>query len=323
MMNNSPKRIGLIIQGPMMSVGRHGLTAGMKPQEVSNQHIVQFDCHETVRHLISSYGDVFARIVLVTWKGEVKAAIEGADVLEVLDTTRALKFRDGVPNEVVAVNNKLRQMYLIRVGLNHLAERGQLDGVLKVRTDQELDLEEAVTRLSKELESEAPRMLVSRTFPSGRFQDFYFGTSLDQMSDFVESYLRNYVEFHESIHDDIPLRVAYNSKYLKLRRPLWWFFHDMGHKEILATFSRRYLAPFSQKLLQNLKWRGTRYEDLNKLAFYDGDETHYNWLRNVAGPPYEVGRFTAAHLSNLTCATICGMKFGKYRAVNKDLARTK
>ena len=77
-------KIGLIIQGPLVSYGKTGKTIVYTPRQLvkSKNSMKNFDCVENVKNILGSSEKTFHETLLVTWEDKnMSSSLNGSNVL--------------------------------------------------------------------------------------------------------------------------------------------------------------------------------------------------------------------------------------------------
>lgn len=120
-------KIGLVIQGPLLSVGRDG---------AGNQ--VSFDCTENIIEIHQKFGQFFDEILVSTWENENVDLVK-----KLLDCGVEVKqFQDPKNNQEKKLlnDNRIRQFVSSKLGVDAL--RSDIEWACKIRTDQSFNLNE-------------------------------------------------------------------------------------------------------------------------------------------------------------------------------------
>lgn len=252
-------RLALIIQGPVISVGRSGRTHIRKDAEVTDADIVRHDCRADIRRLAAEAAPHFTGgVVVSTWAGD--AAVDApCPVIRSEESSVPVPRRGDDLHPLLRGNNKLKQFHLIARGLDAL---GDADAVLKVRTDQFLDIGRAAAELAARVAADPQRIYTVQFHTSYFFNDYYFGGATEVFADLVRSYLDDYQEMHESIHVDVPLRASLCSRHLRTLVPPTEADNPMLVEGLLKAFHYNYLGSFSGDLMASVVWRGAPLDPL-------------------------------------------------------------
>src|SRR3989344_3566185 len=135
--SNATGKVGLIIQGPLVSRGKSGRMLHMR-RVIPERDYVVYDCRENIQTMIEEFGHLFSRIVISTWKNELRPddSWEGANVIASSDEALPQKHHKGTS----LPDNRFRQMFGMLAGIEYLEAHSDVDMVVKIRTDQYIDL---------------------------------------------------------------------------------------------------------------------------------------------------------------------------------------
>ena len=206
--------MNLIVQGPILSVGRGGKSAWLTNEQIEKEDIISFNCEENILKIIDVYSPSFDLIVISTWNNEfltqyfIDKIKEYKNVILSLNTdidipkVKEFNYKSKLQSEAIVKNNKLKQFYLIYKALEFDSDNSK-DWV-KVRTDQFVDL-----KFVLDLKIEKNKVYVPKTYPRG-FHDFYFIAKRDFMYKISYNYVFNHKELESNLHKDFPLNLAYN-----------------------------------------------------------------------------------------------------------------
>ena len=249
-------KIGIVIQGPLMSVGR--TSKNLSWRELTDSHIVNFDCVSTISEYFKKYSHNY-NIVCSTWENEEislkknlisKVGLE--NVLFNIDKTRPLK---KVNNGILPQNNKHRQILSTLQGLKYLKSKG-CEKFIKVRTDQVINIE----LIAKQI------MLLNNFFfplknknDLAHTEDIYFAGNTDVSIKMFENYL-NTKEMHSNVHYDYTFSFAsflmnknfYFSKFYHKKNN----FLKIFYKEQLELLWKNHFSPLDEEVFKNYRWRG-------------------------------------------------------------------
>jgi hypothetical protein len=259
-------KIGLIIQGPLLSIGRSGLQLHERADALRTDVLTQFDCRENIRRIIRDFGSLFDAVVVSVrddhrepgdgWPGAilVSSPDPGADKM-------GRSYKD---------KNLLRHFVSIYWGAVELQKLG-IEYAIKIRTDQYLDLRKLrdsfLTDIKKYDASEAIFVPVIHR-PTYFIHDLYFAARTKTLLEFCESIISfKELECTSSVHRDIVLKYAH-AKYRdaigvpeRAYFPVWppcgvssdtrKIFEDM--------FSNVFYA-LNPEVLRSTEWRGAKYE---------------------------------------------------------------
>jgi hypothetical protein len=262
---------GLIIQGPIISIGRTGKTASITFSQVKKEHIVKFNCIDNIVKIFNTYQSVFDHIVCVSWEGQdpsliekLKDLIPDGCLLIIKDTTKKINPK----GKVIPGNNKYRQFLSIYEGSKVLSELG-CSYIAKIRSDQYFDLEllmnDAVYKLENEKRSVVlvPWANIKNSFSVFEIPDHYFVARAGEMLAFSKEYL-DLPEITAHIHTDIFYKWRLRSYCnISLVKSYIYFFGRFGNNTLMSLFinnkvSKGFFIPLDGKILKNFFWRGER-----------------------------------------------------------------
>lgn len=287
---------GLVIQGPLISRGRHGGSAHISASNVADVDIVTHFCHADVDGLIEASLRLFeAGIVVATWEGEPSHDFLGAYRLELPPFPAPPRGRN--LHEAVASNNKLRQFRLSEAGAQVLATNGA-EMIIKIRTDMLIDLAALVEYADIACEEHVDSIVVPWLPREGAepqkydIPDFYFAGRTETMLQFFESQTRfGNADFANSVHLDIPLRYAFALdhaadrsglrvsvallKYFKGRR-----LTEVNREVLSRVISERFIAG-PRTVFEQIVWRGHPWAQSNFDHLLFGARWHDSELLNT------------------------------------------
>ena len=188
-------KIGVVIQGPILSIGVTG----------ENSELVKFDSSDTVVVQYRNAQSLDCKVVVVTWNGEDTSKLIGipeTDILKLEDYKHL--FRNNFKNQYFSGKNKFRQFYSTLNGIEELGNRG-CNFILKIRTDQFLDLNSLITYIKTFPDIMAQTSIfvpfLNPLMPN-YVDDFYFCGTQKSMSIFCENFISS-KELHQNVHRDI------------------------------------------------------------------------------------------------------------------------
>ena len=279
MVDNTAKypKIGLVIQGPMISTGRPGKSAYVCDKDIKPGDIVDYNCHDNIRRIVKNYGELFSSICLATWSGALEGEFAGLDVLEFDDTTPEVRIDPKQKPASINSKNKYRQFFLCYQGSKHLREKYQPDYIIKMRTDQFINLEQLchyILDAAKKEDNFNQHVLIP--FIPTQFTllpDFYYAGETGMMESFFYSLISHeYFEFYIDIKLEISLKFARNVLFDRVNVPGYGYFPKTYKNfpprktaEILFYLYKNVYRPLPQELHKTTVWRGETYrEDLHK-----------------------------------------------------------
>jgi hypothetical protein len=248
-------RAGLLIQGPLLSYGRTGANC-MQP--LGEATLVNFDCRETIRGIVSSYGHLFRQVVVSTWDDAVfpDFAVAQAELMRIPDAApqvedaKSRRARMARRRNREVPNNMLRQFFGTHQGLLRFHD---VDQVVRIRTDQTLDLAALVGALADD-----DRIRVAYlTKEDNDLPDFYFAGRLAVMLDLFSTLSRpDCISLNP--HHDIVLRYAREKYFREIGVDEGWY-NDHPTSECSRIYAYMYnnvFAPLPRSAYESMIWRG-------------------------------------------------------------------
>jgi hypothetical protein len=261
MSKNEKERPGLIIQGPLFSYGRTAKTAHIEFKQISHNDCVNFDCTDNIiRYAL----DCKIPTVYVSWVsddtsnlGSLTAHLDHFHILKIADETPIIKAR----GEVIAGNNKLRQIYSTYHGLMYLIKMG-CTIALKVRSDQWINVDRLCNDTMRIINSDRAKLIVPYLNPGKptTLPDFYFGGKIIDLEKIFKYYLTN-IEIFDHVHFD------YFFKFCRPYMPHPTFDYKLHATNLFkdyvgAIWSNIYCPP-SAEIYRDLEWRGEKFNLIN------------------------------------------------------------
>ena len=267
------KKVGLIIQGPLISFGKSGRTATRQPflssEGIEEDGLIRYDCRSNIQKIINDFGKLFTAVVISTWDNELRSGDEwkGAAVVPTPDpggVTYGLPYTN-------ALNNRNREFIGIRHGLAWLKEHSDAEYVVRIRTDQYMDLRALLDSFGRHLRETryVPGMIcVSFMRPSlFHISHFYFAAELHAMDRFLNAQLDHAMyEFIVDVHRDMILKYAYSSFRDILHVPDWAYFPRLPRlginkktKTVFSFMLHNVFVPLSRTTWHSVVWRGSAF----------------------------------------------------------------
>lgn len=273
---DEPLRIGLVIQGPMLSSGK---TRHMALEAVTADDVVTLECTDNVTRLIREASSVVEEAVCVTWDTEdtreLRRQVGEEQVVQIRDTTRPLDPK----SPLIPGNNKYRQFLSTLAGVEVVAAR-DCTAVIKVRTDQWVDVAvlsgylRALHRAGL-LEGRlvVPRFRTKR--PAAIQDDFYFGGLAVTMRAACERYLHG-PEFYEDVHQDLFYKWAWTLSGEQSGAPRRAYFPKgepslPSQLKLARRMWHRLFTPFPRAAAVSLVWRGQGGRRMGKGELFAED----------------------------------------------------
>lgn len=191
----SPFKIGIVIQGPIKSVGVTGESASQ----------VEFNSSQYILSQYKLARSLNCEAVVSTWRIEDVSqliTIPSQDILK-LDEYKH-RFGNSFNNPDFSGKNKFRQFYSSLKGTEKLVVRG-CNFIVKIRTDQLIDLSLLIQYINSchcdLIEEKIFLPFLDPTKPN-YVDDFYFCGMATAMLDFSREFLSSR-EIHQNVHRDI------------------------------------------------------------------------------------------------------------------------
>jgi hypothetical protein len=294
----------IIIQGPIITSGNSG----------SGVYMNKLDCTDNIKHLISSSKHLAKGFILSTWQTEIPILLD--------DDVIVLRSNDPGPKPVIGFNspsNDFRQSFGCIAAINKAIELYNPLYILKIRTDQFLDLPTMINHMVAVNERSDiyksvgqsgylffPNMISWSPYSVG---DFYIGGHAKDVQLFFEAQLKlsNHTFGYDFswLHSDIILRHAYHNLKNSLSLPDFYYFPNITPSFRLQNLLHRYPIKFHSSVLtlwciilqksvsffprsthENMLWRGSKMDPLQHCMgefFEEWEMAHPNfdiWLRN-------------------------------------------
>lgn len=254
-------RFGLLIQGPIISTGKHGKSITLQASQVKDEHIVSHDSKVTIGHILNNYRHLFTEILVSTWddyeNGDYN--LDGVNIVKLKENNLNLPKRKGFHNAVRS-NNMLRQFYGISKGLNTFKNR--VDFIIRVRTDQFLNLELLVQFI---IEYNCSGKIIIPYIIRGRdfVPDFYFAGEFDLLKDFfnVLNDPTDIISF--SPHEQIVLKYAKEKYFDKIGVDKKWYTKPRANEtsKIFNYMLNNVFCPAPKEVYESVIWRGESWAD--------------------------------------------------------------
>src|SRR3989344_101059 len=213
------KKIGLVIQGALLSVGRTGNKLHQTPEQLKKEGgVIEYDCRENIQKIIDDFGHLFDEIVVSVFDNQLKDGDgwRGAKIVSASDP-------GGIKQEGhYKDNNKARQFISTLNGILEL-EKNDIEYVVKTRTDIYLDLGKLVESY---FAGDTKKIGVTIVHPPNfLLHDLYFVAELPKLKSFCEAILAyDRFEFISSVHREIILKPAHFLYKDKISVPDWAYF---------------------------------------------------------------------------------------------------
>jgi hypothetical protein len=287
---NLSDEFGLLIQGPLISVGRSGLTGGIGFSDVNESHVIEFNCIENIQEIFDTFSPYFKAMVCVIWENEdqeninlLQKKIGRENTLIIQDQTRRINSK----GEVIPGNNKYKQFFSSMKGVEFLINRG-CKYAIKSRSDQRLDYLKLSNEFLSEKNTENKIMIagINKLIPD-HLHDFYFCADSEILHRLFHDYL-----VKNEIFDHVQFDIFYSfarSYGMIPRLPYDLFKTPLMHKFILKFFNENCLLA-SKEVFSELIWRGELITNAQvNENFYQEDlnESDLNYLlkpKSISSP---------------------------------------
>ncbi|TDR57245.1 hypothetical protein DFP85_10160 [Halomonas ventosae] len=249
-------KYGLVIQGPLRSLGRSGSTANIALSNLDSEDVVNFFCIPTVVNYFEKFNNL-EKIVCVVWDDEDKKDVEllqnivGHENIKVIkDRTKPVLTSGGV----VPGNNKYRQFYSTLKGLEFLKKEG-VSHIIKVRSDQSLDINKLIEDFETVQKIRKDTVMVPRVVKNkaDHLADFYFVSEIELFELLLKDFLENKEIFHH-VHTD--LFYCWAKRFLgQPYLPYFFSKTDLFKEYVLKAWNFGF-CPASKKVYSSIVWRG-------------------------------------------------------------------
>jgi len=253
-------KLGLLIQGPLLSIGRGAKKYELAQGEIGE--IINYDCTKSIEKNLNNYGDLFEEIIISTWSDEqlskgLKKLVSQFNNLKFiqLDKSPHTRLEQRQYGNFTWNNNQLLQYDGCYKGL---LEFETSDFIIRIRTDQEVDIKELIEDSLKNVDLiTVPAIHEAREYFA--MEDFYFSGQLGLLKNFCK------VASERSYHSAPQISPIFALASLK-------FFNQIKDKESLIKFwsnsfthrllafqiVTKYLKPARKSIFMNLTWRGQK-----------------------------------------------------------------
>ncbi len=257
------KKIGLVIQGALMSVGRTGDKLHQSPEQLMKEGgVVHYDCRDNINRTIREFGHLFDEIVVSVFDNQLKPGdnFPGAKLISFPDPG-SIK-QEGHYKD----NNKYRQFISTLKGLKELEKSG-IEYAVKTRTDICLDYGKLLESFfAGDTRKIGATVVHPKTF---LLHDLYFIAEFKMLKDFCESILAfDKFEFIPSVHREMVLKHAYVNYRDKIGVPDWAYFPTYPPVGVSAASRKVFDYMFENVyfsldplIFKNTLWRGTYFPD--------------------------------------------------------------
>lgn len=246
----------LIIQGPIFSPGVDG-----KGEQV------KYNCEQNINQLLDKYHGLFKHVVLVTWKDEDTSAINKCDNLHIIQVEDIGGDFKRASNIFWETENAKRQFLSTWAGVDYLRNiAADTDLVVKLRTDQSLDLNLLIDQLEKSGKNGDDKIMIPFISLKPYFYpcDYFFAGSNKTMQKFLSDQLHSLVVFmnaHESMVFNYYHYKRKVSEFQKIINVLFW-----NERRRVKHLHKNYEL-FSKELISTCYWRGAYITKFDNMMF--------------------------------------------------------
>ena len=197
-------KIGLIIQGPLVSYGKTGKTIVYTPLQLvkSKNSMKNFDCVENVKNILGSSEKTFHETILVTWEDKnMPSSLDGSNVL-ILNDEHKFKGKVASLSGPRNWNNVLKQAKTTYEGVLALEKLG-CEYVVKTRTDLKINTDLLYKLSTKAFKQN--KVLINNGLRNGtrylEVDDLILGADIQVMKDWWGSILK--YKFFDGAHASV------------------------------------------------------------------------------------------------------------------------
>lgn len=258
-------KIGLIIQGPIISGGLTGKTQGNGRTRVNASQLVNFNCQDTININIRCATNLFDSVVVATWEHE-KIVMEDKSVT-------VLFLKDPTPQPPISRRpipgftdfnklNNVRQFFSVWSGANYLNGLG-IEYVVKIRSDQLINVKMLFQEFNFFISKVKKPFFVPFLYNTNRWMipDFFIGGSTDDILQISTEMMNLKKQFHPNVHRDLFFKaVLHYGTCLNLSLFPNAFIDEDKENIIMEQFVEHAFNtiwhPGSEELYSSIVWRG-------------------------------------------------------------------
>lgn len=191
-MNLSSNTIGLLIQGPMISIGQGA--SDFKAYSDKNLKIFNHNCETSITQNINIYKKLFNEIIISTWDNEV-ITLEFENFCK-NNNIKIYQFKKNqdlilgkkvINDQYTRYFNNLIQYEGCYLGIKYILNS---DYVIKIRTDQVINIEDIVKQIiNSNKKIYVPAMYYKEKY--FQIEDFYFAGKKDLLENFFKIASKN------------------------------------------------------------------------------------------------------------------------------------
>ncbi|MEK7147860.1 MAG: hypothetical protein AAB758_01025, partial [Patescibacteria group bacterium] len=259
------KKIGLVIQGALTSVGRTGDNMRQSVEQLKKEGgVIEYDCRENINRIIKEYGHLFDEIVVSVFDNQLKPgdSFPGAKLVSAPDPggiKQAGHYKD---------NNKYRQFISTLNGLIELEKDG-IDYAIKTRTDISLDFNKLIKDFfakDRNPNTIGATVIHPKTF---LLHDLYFMSTLPVLKKFCEAIIAyDKFEFIPSVHREMLLKHAYVEYREAINVPDYAYFPvypptgvNAETRKIFDYMFENVYFSLDPQIFKDTLWRGTYFPE--------------------------------------------------------------
>jgi len=250
---------GLVIQGPLESIGRNGATAYSSLSDFYAKKYSSFDCSDYIKKYVQKYPQL--KIVFATWESDKLNKFRRT--MESNLNFKLISFSDSLDNisfhGTHYPNNKYKQMFLTLQGAEYLSRTG-IKYIIKVRSDQLINIENLILDFKKAKSLRSFQVMIPFGFPDmpDYIEDFFFVSTAEQTIRVAKKYMGS-KELFESAHNDYFYAWA-SDQFQAIPRPIIKLLRGtyLLHKCYFNCW-KKIFSPSSFRTLDELFWRGKKF----------------------------------------------------------------
>lgn len=251
--------VGLVIQGPLVSVGR----SGANPEDLSKSH--RFDTLADVKHAVAvARTSGFSPIFVSTWKSSTHSDIDE----QLPDTDATLFLNDPIPCAAWAMqkekDNRIRQAIGCAVAVSRMCDSHSPDFIVRVRTDQWLDFAALRAAVSESRPGELRVLGIWRPRAVQLIDFVIGGTAVEVKRHYDALCAFDCHSFHDHIHFDMFFKDAYACLHSEVAPEFFFPKTSYVLHEQLPIFRFMYarrLRPLPIEVIRSVRWRGDAFTE--------------------------------------------------------------
>tara|TARA_B100000161_G_scaffold260320_1_gene227186 strand:- start:59 stop:1033 length:975 start_codon:yes stop_codon:yes gene_type:complete len=283
-MENNSFKIGLLIQGPLLSIGRSGKSESLDRRGINSKNIISYDTRKSLDIILKKYSHLFDQIVISTWNDETYEYKKEKVEVYKFNKSKVPKLPrlKSISNFHLSQNNMLNQYYGSFLGIKKF--RSDIKFIIKTRTDLIVNLQKIYDFMKFNYEDNT--ILIPKINNKGAYlEDYYFAGSKKIIKSFFESVTQKDNDgvrvYSESAHKNPLLKFAY----FKARTKFPFkekYFKKYGHGSleqyfILSYIFYSYFRPLPIDIAKNVVWRGSKFDPKSNWALNYSDKFIFNF----------------------------------------------